>query len=62
MKIVHYRNPVGDIVVGQSAFVFPIDHTSSLVSNTTMVRTSAVKEYDPKSGVFVTQNNVYVPE
>lgn len=49
------------IRVGFSACVFPINHRSDLVSNTTKVITSTVVSYDKGSGKFETQNTVYIP-
>lgn len=49
------------IRVGFSAFVFPVDHTSELVSNKTKVITSIVVNYNKETGRFETQNTVYIP-
>lgn len=62
MRIVHYTPQPSDYInVGQPAFVYPADHTSPLVSNTTWARTSDVRAYDAKTGVFVTLNSCYIP-
>jgi hypothetical protein len=49
------------IRVGFSACVFPIDHTSELVSNKIKIITSIVGNYNKESGRFETQNTVYIP-
>jgi hypothetical protein len=46
---------------GTSAYVFPLDHPSSLVSNTAVVRTSKVISYNKETGEFETMNTKYVP-
>ena len=63
-KVVHYKkNSVfGAIVVGHSAYVEPVDHTSSLVSNTKHVRTSEVIRVDHETGEFETLNSIYRPQ
>lgn len=48
------------ICVGSSAFVCPLDHTSEMVSNTTVARTSRVLSYDAATGTFETENSIYV--
>lgn len=45
------------IQVGQPAFVYPIDHPSSLVSNKSLVRTSPVVKSYPSG--FETENTIY---
>jgi len=50
-----YRN----IKVGAHAYVFPINHTSDLVSNKDITRTSEVLAVD--NYVFETHNSIYVP-
>jgi hypothetical protein len=50
-----------NIVEGMAAFVVPINHKSSLVSNTMMARTSTVLKALP-NGVFETKNSIYKPE
>jgi hypothetical protein len=47
--------------VGSKAIVFPIDHTSALVSNTKHVLTSRVTAVNP-DGSFETMNSLYVPK
>lgn len=62
-RTVHYK--LGDmsyIKAGQKARVYPVDHTSQLVSNTTLVLTSEVRVYDKTTGVFETENSVYIPQ
>ena len=49
------------IRVGESACVFPINHESNLVSNTTLIATSEVINYDKETGRFETRNTVYIP-
>lgn len=62
MKIVHYQKAMGlQFTVHGSAMVYPIDHTSPLVSNTTVAMTSKVQAHDEASGVFVTLNSLYIP-
>lgn len=63
MKIVHYlSNRPKHIVPGQRAIVEPVDHPDhERVSNEGPVITSVVLTYDTMTGVFVTQNTVYVP-
>lgn len=61
-KTVHYSPVESHIVVGQSAFVYPIDHPNSeLVSNTELAITTTVLNYDSSTGVFETRNTIYVP-
>ena len=62
-KIVRYRpcNDNGLITVGKCAYVYPVDHTSPLVSNQTLAKTSTVLYYDAATGVFETLNSVYQP-
>ncbi len=58
-QIVHYRGtPTFAFGI---AFVEPVDHTSPLVSNTKVVRTSLVRKEIDENGIFETQNTVYVP-
>jgi hypothetical protein len=59
--VVHYTPSSDDVIVyGQSAWVYPVDHTSPLVSNTKIVRTSPVVAIG-HSGQFETLNSVYKP-
>ena len=51
-------NPNEKIVVGENAFVDVVQHPTC--SNCT-VRTTAVKEYDEATGVFITDNTVFTP-
>ena len=61
-KVVMYK-PQDDIIrVGYNAYVYPIDHTSDLVSNTKLVSTSKVVSYNSKTGEFETQNSIYKPQ
>lgn len=56
---VHY---VGKpMVLDGFAYLTPIDHTSDLVSNTKLVRTSKVVSYDEATGRLETLNSIYVP-
>ena len=50
------------ITVGDSAWVTPINHMSKLVSNERTSKTSIVQAYDPRSGVFITLNSIYIPK
>lgn len=62
-KIVHYAPADADIFpirVGYSTFVYPKDHTSSLISNKSLSKTSTVISYDEVTGQFETLNSVYV--
>ena len=59
-KVVHYTSPLR-IAIGASAIVKPVDHPSPLVSNSTHVFTSRVLAYDSQSGIFITENTIYVP-
>lgn len=60
--VVYYHpDPLDLIMVGKSAFITPVNHYGSLVSNTTVVRTSTVIVHDPVTGEFETRNTVYVP-
>lgn len=59
-KVVHYDRPI-KIEIGSSAIVHPLDHTSPLVSNETLVYTSKVLAYDTITGIFITANSIYVP-
>ena len=60
--IVQYDPSKGSYInVGESAFVFPIDHPSLLVSNTKFISTSEVIICDTTTGVFETLNTEYVP-
>lgn len=49
------------ILLGSSAYVFPINHDSPLVSNTKHVLTSEVISVDPGTGEFETLNTIYKP-
>ena len=60
-KVVTYKPGPSMIVLGLSALVRPVNHTSELVSNTKYVRTSPVIKYDSSSGRFETENSIYVP-
>ena len=46
------------IVVGQSALVDVVDHPTCPGMT---VRTTAVKEYDEVTGIFITDNTVFTP-
>ncbi len=60
--VVHYRpDPDSDYIVhGHTALVQPVDHTSPLVSNRKIVRTSKVV-WLYEGGIFETLNSVYKP-
>ena len=49
-----------NVVVGQSAEVIPLDHTSPLVSNNRWARTSTVIRVEGTT--FETLNTIYVKE
>lgn len=57
-QIVQYiKSPQNIIKVGSRAFIKPINHPSDLVSNTTFVLTSTVRQiFD---GGFETRNTIY---
>ena len=58
--VVRYKKDKGDLILlGQSAFIFPIDHPNSLVSNEKMVRTSQVIHKNALTGDFETTNTFY---
>ena len=60
-KIVHYAPAdIFPIRIGYSAFVYSKDHTSSLVSNKSLSKTSTVVSHDEVTGQFETLNSVYV--
>ena len=60
--VVHYiPNKYQMICTGTSAYVWPIDHPSDLVSNTKPITTSKVIKYDRASGEFETMNTLYKP-
>lgn len=58
--IVHYSE-LHYCKVGLFALVEPVDHPSPVVSNSRVVRTSAVKSYDKSTGEFETRNTKYKP-
>ena len=64
MKLmVFYKiTPETFIEVGKSAFVFPLNHTSSDVTNTKLVCTSEVISYEEETGCFETLNTCYKPK
>ena len=43
------------------ALVETLDHPSDMVSNQTVAITSTVLKWDEETGVFETENTVYVP-
>ena len=49
------------ILLGNSALVYPLDHTSPYVSNTKLVKTSKVVFYNETTGEFETLNTLYKP-
>lgn len=49
------------IVVGESAYVYPLNHPSPTVTNSTVVATSPVVSYNASTGVFETKNTIYTP-
>lgn len=54
--VVHYQVAVLP-PIGGSAYVYPVDHPSPLVSNTKAVRTSPVVRIDGDE--FETENTIY---
>lgn len=48
--------------VGGRAYVVPIDHTSPYVTNGEVALTSRIVDYDETTGIFETQNTIYIPE
>lgn len=60
--IVHYIiNEHNRIKLARRAVLQPIDHPSSLVSNTKLVLTSKVIMHNKDSGEFETENTIYRP-
>ena len=63
--VVRYRG-TATAAIGRSAFLHPIDHPNHLrghdVSNTRVVRTSAVIDFDAETGRIETMNTIYLPE
>lgn len=58
--VVKYKYDLNNFIkVGESAYVFPLNHPSSLVSNTKLVRTSRVISFDKNTGNFETINTIY---
>lgn len=58
--LVHYKE-LFSCEVGARAFVVPVDHPSSQVSNTQCVLTTPVVAFDALTGEFETQNTRYSP-
>jgi hypothetical protein len=59
--IVHYNPDKSQYIkVGNSAFIFPIDHQSEFVSNMCIATTSKVIKME-EGGRFETENTLYVP-
>lgn len=55
--------PYTYIKVGESAFVFPLNHPDTYnVPNGYHANTTTVVKYDETTGVFETKNTVYSPE
>ncbi len=60
--IVHYRTDMDFFVkLGKGALVYPVDHSSALVSNTKHILTSEVIQFNPLDGGFETMNTIYKP-
>jgi hypothetical protein len=57
---VNYATIEGELRVGFSALVWPINHTSPWVSNKGIARTSAVVHIG-ENGEFETMNSIYKP-
>lgn len=58
--VVHYAH--SELVkLGSPALVWPVDHPSIKITNTTCVITSAVVKHDIKTGIFETQHTIYKP-
>lgn len=63
-KTVHYDDTQDYCIygMGAAAFVMTVDHPDiHRVSNTTLVRTTAVQSYDAATGIFETLNTIYRP-
>lgn len=64
--IVHYRGEAAVPAIGAGAWLHPVDHPNHLeghdVSNTKLVRTSAVLSHDPETGRIETKHTIYMPE
>lgn len=61
--VVHYvRESLEPVRIGYSAHLRPIDHTSPLVSNQGLARTSPVVAHDPITGRVETRNSIYLPD
>lgn len=60
---VHYRDVMLPVVVGASALVHPVDHSSELVSNKKWARTSPVicVVQGENGPLFETENTLYRP-
>lgn len=58
--IVHYYIRSERLVIGEPAFVMPVDHPSPLVSNTTLARTSPVVWISSDRTLFDTLNTHYI--
>lgn len=58
--VVKYKYDLNNFIkVGESAYVFPLNHPSSLVSNTKLIQTSRVISFDENTGNFETVNTIY---
>ncbi len=60
-QTVRYRiHDFDHIVEGDPAYISPMDHPSSRVSNKSVVRTTIVLHYDPLAHTFETANTLYI--
>lgn len=61
-KIVRYYKDKGVELAGDRALLYPMDHPDSLrVSNTTLILTSKVINFDRDTGILETENSLYTP-
>lgn len=61
-KIVRYSALIGDVAVGFSALLRPVDHPDEAnVTNTCPARTSTVVAHDPGTGRIETKHTIYMP-
>lgn len=62
-QVVKYSALLHTPVIGESCMVVPADHPDTInVTNGELAYTSRVVSYDEATGLFETQNTVYVPE
>lgn len=61
-KEVMYSAGRGVMVIGDRAYLYPINHPGPYVSNTTQVMTSKVQHFNSKTGRLETENTIYSPD